>query len=808
MAYFRGRSHLRAGLVATGAAGALLSGAAHAADGGEMHNVVVTAQRATDKPLGLGVLPDSIQDTPQGVVVIDQSTLRDQGVASLQQALKNVPGITVAIGEGGSLNGDQFKFRGLDASNDVYIDGLRDFGVYTRDSFDAQDVQVIEGPSGAAFGRGTTGAAINVVSKMPSLANAADVAVSAGNGSYYRGTADLNLRINDSTAVRLNLMGNSNHVVDRDEVRSRRWGAAAAIGFGLGGPTIFTINVLHQRDDRRPDYGVILLAPAGPSVGAPGPAQIALPATEFGVPRNTFYGYTADADRTKADILTFRFRRLASEALTFASDGRIGVYSRYFQYTPVDNCTTTPTPENGAGSCIGNFVGAGGPASAFVRMGGGGPYRMNTWGAQNISTLKWSGGIAGLKNEFVAGWDLSYQNSRKTTFAYSPTRNGTGTAPLIPALSKNLRQPSVVPTVAVVLPTPANIAGTNDTLASTLYTNGDSSDAGGFVYDRLWLTPRWSIVGALRADRYRLTYTNITVGGTATTIPVRSAIFTPKASLVFEPTDDQTYYLSYAKSATPPGTALANSNTPVTAAASVLDPEVNESFEAGAKIRLLHGALALTAAVFEVRKNNAVQADPNTGEILTGAFSGDKQEIRGVQVGIAGRLNADWQVSGGYTYLDARTRQSFTACSALTAASTSGVACPPGVAVGAPQVNRAVIGTQIAYAPRHAATIWSTYDLRRLIPGLSIGGGAVYQSRVVGGYSGVTPLTGAAFLTKIAQEPYSLEFDGLVTYDFGRYRIALNGYNLANRLNYSQVYNNRAVPSPGRSAVLTVGARF
>ena len=422
---------MRATLIATCAASVCFGAvAAQAADSDE---VLVRGQHKSDQPLGIGALPDPVQDTPQGVVVIDQATMQDQGVSSLQQALKNVPGITVAIGEGGSLNGDQFKFRGLDASNDVYIDGLRDFGVYTRDSFDYQDVQVIEGPSGAAFGRGTTGAAINVVSKVPSLMDSTSVAVSAGNGEYYRGVADLNYRINDSTAFRLNLMGNSNHVVDRDEVQSRRWGVAASIGFGLNGPTTFTANFLHQQDDRRPDYGVIVLAPAGPSVGHPGPAQIALPVTELGVPRNTFYGYTADADRTKADILTFRFRRVASDALTFTSDSRIGVYSRYFQYTPVDSCAVTPTPENGAGSCVGNFFGPGGPASAYARIGGGGPYKMNTWGAQNISTLKWDAEFGGLKNEFVAGWDLSYQNNKKTTFAYSPTRNGTGAPPSIRA---------------------------------------------------------------------------------------------------------------------------------------------------------------------------------------------------------------------------------------------------------------------------------------------------------------------------------------------------------------------------------------
>ncbi len=240
----------------------------------------------------------------------------------------------------------------------------------------------------------------------------------------------------------------------------------------------------------------------------------------------------------------------------------------------------------------------------------------------------------------------------------------------------------------------------------------------------------------------------------------------------------------------------------------MLDPEVNQSFEAGAKIRLLHGALSLTGALFDVKKNNAVQADPDTGEILTGAFSGDKQEIKGFQLGIAGKITDDWEISGGYTYLHAKTRQSFTACSVLTSASISGVACPAGVAVGTPELNQAVIGTQIAYAPKHAATVWTTYSLHHLIRGLTIGGGAVYQSSVVGSYTGVTPLTGGAFLTKISEEPYSLEFDGLIAYEFGRYRISLNGYNLANRLNYSQIYNNRAVPAPGRAGVLTIGASF
>jgi catecholate siderophore receptor len=85
-----------------------------------------------DTETGLSTMATTVQDTPQAINLITSAQLKQQGVTSLEQALKNVPGITIAIGEGGTLNGDQFKIRGFDAANDVFVDGLRDFGVYIR----------------------------------------------------------------------------------------------------------------------------------------------------------------------------------------------------------------------------------------------------------------------------------------------------------------------------------------------------------------------------------------------------------------------------------------------------------------------------------------------------------------------------------------------------------------------------------------------------------------------------------------------------------------------------------------------------
>src|SRR5882672_8373433 len=172
----------------------------------------VTVQDQTDKNAlnhapPVSTMPSSsLQDTPQAVTVISGETMKQQATSTLSEALRNVPGITIAIGEGGTLAGDQFKIRGFDAKDDVYLDGLRDFAAYTRDSFNYEEVQVLKGPSGLMFGRGTTGGAINVVSKTPFLGERTIGHIEGGNGSHVRATADTNYQLSDTAAVRLNLM--------------------------------------------------------------------------------------------------------------------------------------------------------------------------------------------------------------------------------------------------------------------------------------------------------------------------------------------------------------------------------------------------------------------------------------------------------------------------------------------------------------------------------------------------------------------------------------------------------------------------
>ena len=74
--------------------------------------------------VGLSRMPQDVMHTPQNINVVPQALMRQQNVKSLDEALRNVPGVTASIGEGaGGMNGDQFLIRGFQAQNDIYEDG-------------------------------------------------------------------------------------------------------------------------------------------------------------------------------------------------------------------------------------------------------------------------------------------------------------------------------------------------------------------------------------------------------------------------------------------------------------------------------------------------------------------------------------------------------------------------------------------------------------------------------------------------------------------------------------------------------------
>jgi catecholate siderophore receptor len=195
-----------------------------------------------------------IADTTRTVSVVSEQVMKDQGVTNLTDALKNVPGVGAFFaGENGnSTTGDAIYMRGADTSNSIYVDGIRDIGSVSRDTFNTEQVEVIKGPSGSDYGRSAPTGSINMISKQPRLDSGIDASASAGSAWFRRGTLDINQAIGETSAVRLNLMGEKTHDAGRDKVKNERYGVAPSAAFGLGTENRLYLNYLHVTQHNTP----------------------------------------------------------------------------------------------------------------------------------------------------------------------------------------------------------------------------------------------------------------------------------------------------------------------------------------------------------------------------------------------------------------------------------------------------------------------------------------------------------------------------------------------------------------------------
>src|SRR5438309_2155911 len=157
-------------------------------------------------------------DTPQSITDIPRQLLDDQGVTTMRDALRNVPGISIAAGEAGS-QGDGLTLRGFTARNDFYLDGMHDFGSYYRDPFYLDRIEVLKGPSSILFGRGSTGGVIQQVSKMPTLEGFTAGTLAFGTDGTKRTTLDYDRAVptlGEGAALRINVMAHDSEVAQRD----------------------------------------------------------------------------------------------------------------------------------------------------------------------------------------------------------------------------------------------------------------------------------------------------------------------------------------------------------------------------------------------------------------------------------------------------------------------------------------------------------------------------------------------------------------------------------------------------------------
>ena len=612
-----------------------------------LEGVTVTSTGVRAQTNVITKLPAELKDIPQSVTVLNRSLLQTQGVSSLADALRTVPGITIGGAEGGQI-GNNINLNGFTARTDIYMDGFRDRGQYYRDTFALESVEVLMGPSSMLFGRGSTGGAINQASKKAGLAASAEVELSETANGLTRGVGDVNAPLSDRSALRLSAMGQDGAVSTRRKTTANDYGVAPTYSWGIGADTQVNISGLLQHNDDRPDYG------QPPLNGEPAKAGY-----------DTVYGYASD--HTVQDI------KAVSGEVKHRFGGGVQLRDQA-QFNGVDTNAVETAPQ-GIGTVAADgyaalpavndaSVSAAPLSSLFVRMQSHDRVIHDT---SLFNQLEISGRfkLAGLANDWLAGSEIGHDDYQNQ--AYSRTGSCNGVAlPSGYVGCTTLLDPAYP---AGALPeVPGGLAG------------GQADTEAGYLGDTLTLVPQLRLVGGVRFDNYAATITNSvnsanTPGNTAFPRLSQTVDYTSvRVGAIWRPTSEQSYYASYSTSFDPSLEQL----TSTTGLSQPLPPETNTAYEAGGKWNVLQGRLDLTAAAFRIIQDNSRSQNADNTYTANGVI-----RVQGGRLGVSGKLTRRWTIYGGYTRLDARIIK--------------------GVAPGAQ-------GMVPPNTPADSATLWSTFE--------------------------------------------------------------------------------------------------
>jgi catecholate siderophore receptor len=536
-----------------------------------------------------GTAIHTYQDISQSVDTVSKKELAEQNLTLVQDALRNVPGVTLNAGEGGS-HGDSINLRGLSIPDSFFMDGVRDIGQYQRDIFNVDSIAVMLGPASALFGRGSTSGVINSVSKQPTLTPLAAISLSGGQINYFRGTGDFNLPLSATAAARITVMDQSNGVVERDQVHYHRYGLAPTLSLGIDTPTRLTLSYFKEEENNLPDYGIPFID------GVPAHVE-----------RSNYYSLVNyDRTRTNTNIGTIRFEHDFSDVLTFSDSLRYANYG--FEYLVT-------------GPFLGSdFVDPPPPGTPYsdIEISRDQPSSAGTTSLLiNRSDITAKFDVGGYRNTLTGGLELSKEQSNVNRFT-----NGLNDIPATPLLNP---QPFFEPPSTV-----------------TPYSNpkGRGSDISVYAVDSIALGPQWDVDAGLRFDRFKSSFNEIF---TETSFERTDTFVSPRAAVIFKPDAMHSYYLSYGTSQNPVIEYLI-----VAPSNDSLSPEKNNTLELGGKVKLLNGEVQLTGSLFDTRVYDARISDPDDPTVQQAPFD---QHVKGIELGIDGYITESWEITANYAHL-------------------------------------------------------------------------------------------------------------------------------------------------------------
>ena len=699
------------------------------------------AVQATDTGIGKG--RQKLRDIPQSITVVTEKLIDDRNLDTVKEALKNTAGITYLAAEGGE---EDIRLRGfsLQATGDLFIDGMRDPAFYDRDTFNLDRLEVLRGSASMLFGRGSTGGAVNQVSKVPRLINEHQVDLTLGSHAYRRLLGDFNIHTGEGAALRLNAMvtkadnNGSGASIDKS-------GLAAAYRWGIGERNEFQASLYHLDNNNGVNYGIPFIAPYA---GAPATERALLP-----LDPKTYYGLASDFSDGSATIAGFsHVHRFGSDS-DIKTQVRVGQFKRNQRSGAIRFAPAGLQP-GGMAADLTNL-----DPNTVLRRG----LHLKIQNMDNVHVQSDYNGkfeALGLKHDISIGVDASREE--KTVFA-----------------ARNASQGGVVPVKpTTTIGTPNDGAAVNEASRVLRVANQYVSTGwGAYVQNVVQLNPSWKLVGGLRYDHLRGEYDTFAIPNNAPG-PVSSdryrmkvSEWSPRVGVLYQPTPLQSFHASFGQSFNTSGDAYSlgasNVDTP---------PEKSRNFEIGAKLDSADKRYSTRLAIFHSTKYNERNTDPDLPVVT---LSGQRH-VAGFEADVAGRLTPKWEIFGSYMWLPSAKVDKAAPCPSTGPCLQAAVGERP--------------GDRPALTPKHSGTVWTTYQFT---PRLRLGAGLNFRGKQ---RPTRVAFSVPSYVTADLMAEYQFDFEGV--------SLKANLTNITNKLYADQLYPGHYVPGAGRTLQVTASLKF
>jgi catecholate siderophore receptor len=425
-----------------------------------------------------------IRDIPQSISVITEEQIKDQSLLGLKDAIQYSPGVMAGQGEG---NRDSIWFRGNQSTSDLFVDGVRDDVQYYRDLYNIDRVEVLMGPNGMIFGRGGVGGVINRVVKEAAWENKNEIKIQGGAYDHKRSSVDLNNRIDETLAVRVNAMIEDSGSF-RQGVESERKAINPTFTFKPSDKTKVVVGMEYFNDKRTSDRGI-------PSVSN------GLQSYPYSTSRSTFFGNASQSPneaivKNGYAIIDHTF----DNGVSVKNHTRFSDYDKYYQNVYAN------------GQVIGRdlLIGA---------------YYDNTQ-RQNIfnqTDLVYNFKTGSISHKLLTGLEVGFQENKNFRTAYQNVNHSASN--------------------------PYNIVTLNPRTSDDRDSTTDISNQAIYFQDQIYLNEQYQIIAGLRYDKFKTKFNDIK--NSSNSAIVNDQFLSPRIGLVYKPIDPVSIYTNYSLSYLP-----------------------------------------------------------------------------------------------------------------------------------------------------------------------------------------------------------------------------------------------------------------